>query len=110
MFILKEVVEKIVLQQCDSLRCDICKIDLLKNKKEKDEASAALLTFIRTTAKDMRLNGVIDADDVHERESCEFCEKCYKKIIEFIKSLGAKVPSSFFADTPDFSEDEDSKT
>lgn len=110
MFTLKEVVKKFIHEECESLRCDICKIDLLKDKKDNEEASVALLTFVRTTTKDVRNNGVIDADDVHERESSEFCEKCYIKIKEFLKTLGAKVPSSFFADTPDFSEDENPET
>src|SRR5574339_888520 len=97
MLTVKEVVEKFVRQEFNSVRCDLCKVNLLKDKNDDDEICVSTLTCIKTTCVDLQQHGVLDADDVHERESCELCEKCYKRVIEFLKTFDAKVPSSFFS-------------
>jgi hypothetical protein len=109
MFTVKQIVEKFVREEYDSIRCDICKVNVLKDKEDDDEAVVATLTLLKTTTIDVKQNGVIGADDVHERESCELCEKCYKRVIEFLKTFGAKIPSSFFS-APKDEDDEISET
>ena len=100
MFVTKEKAEKIVVDELQNIKCDICGRNLLKGKDEDEEVSVATLRFSKSSAEMVREEGF---KTPYECESSDFCEKCYRKIVEFVKKLGGKVPSYYFSDDEDVS-------
>lgn len=101
MFITETITEKIETEKLKNIKCDICKRNLVKGKDEEEEIVVATIRLSQTTIKSVKESGF---DNPVECESSDFCEKCYKKIIEFIKKLGGKVPSYYYSEDQDIEE------
>ncbi len=95
MFITETITEKIETEKLENIKCDICERNLVKGKDEEAELAVATIRFSRTTIESVKESGF---DNPNECESSDFCEKCYKKVIEFIKKLGGKVPSYYYSE------------
>lgn len=96
MFVTKTITHKIETENLDNIKCDICGRNLIKGKENNEEISVANLRFSRSTVKLVKASGGFD--DPFECESSDFCEKCYKKVLEFLKKMGGKVPSYYYSD------------
>jgi hypothetical protein len=92
MFTKTEKLVEVAVEEISDVKCDVCSTDILANKKDTDEASMAVLMFIRSEAGAIKENGIQSSK---ERESSDLCKKCYNEIIEFMRAKGAKVPSYY---------------
>ncbi len=96
--IVKKVSRKTVkLEKIESVNCDWCRSPLYAPKERKERKLVASLTFSSVSLDEM--DGVDGFNTEHVRhESSEFCADCYDKLLDFMLSKGAKVPS-FMLDT-----------
>jgi hypothetical protein len=95
MFITKTISQKLETEQLENIKCDICGRNLVKGKDDEENVAVATFRFSHTTIESVREKGF---EEPLKCESSDFCEKCYKKIMEFIKKLGGKVPSYYFSE------------
>lgn len=90
-----EKLTEVVVEEIQEIKCDVCDKNILKGKKDEDEASFAVLMFVKSSAGAIRESGIQDST---ERESTDLCKACYDKIIDTMRTDGAKVPSYYDSD------------
>jgi protein-arginine kinase activator protein McsA len=96
MFVTKTITQKVETEKLENIKCDICGRNLVKGKDKEQEIAVASIRLSRATIESVKESGF---DNPSECESSDFCEKCYKKIIEFVKKkLGGKVPSYYYSE------------
>lgn len=92
MFTKSEKVVEVAVEEIEDIKCDVCGKEVLKDKKDEDEACMAVLMFIRSNVASIKENGIQESK---ERESSDLCKKCYDDVILFMREKGAKVPSYY---------------
>lgn len=92
MFTKTEKLVEVAVEEINDVKCDVCGINILADKNDDEEASLAVLMFVRSDVQAVKEHGIQSS---RERESSDLCEHCYKDVIKFLSQKGAKVPSYY---------------
>ena len=82
--------EKVEYEVLKSIKCDVCQVNILKNKQDCDKICVATIIYSKCNIEDVRSGSF---ENAFERESTDLCNKCYMKIVSILRKMGGKIPS-----------------